>query len=73
VKVTLVHFSPRLLGETLGKIQAILDGINGSKKVARTWKMMKTLLITFFDIKGTFHFEFIPQTKHSTNLIIWKY
>jgi hypothetical protein len=22
---------------------------------------MKTLLITFFDIKGTVHFEFIPQ------------
>jgi hypothetical protein len=46
--VTLVHFSPRLLGETLGKIQAILDGINGSKKVARTWKMMKEVVVQDF-------------------------
>jgi len=33
--------------------------------------VMKTMLITFFVIKGTVHFEFIPQGQ-STKLM-WKY
>jgi hypothetical protein len=33
---------------------------------------MKTMLITFFNIKGTICFEFIPQGQ-STKIIMWKY
>jgi hypothetical protein len=43
-------------GEAM-KSQVFLSGINGSKRVAT----MKTMLITFFDIKGTVHFEFITK------------
>jgi hypothetical protein len=35
--------------------------MNSSRRVARAWKMMKTMLITFFNIKVTIHSEFIPQ------------
>jgi hypothetical protein len=31
------------------------------------------MLIAFFDIKGTPHFEFIPQGKESTKFIMWRY
>jgi len=47
-------------GEAM-KSHVFLSGINCSKRVARTWKTMKTMLITFFDIKATVHFEFIPK------------
>jgi hypothetical protein len=33
------------------------------KKIRMLKTQMKTLLITFFDIKGTAHFEVIPQTQ----------
>jgi len=32
----------------------------------------ETMLITFLNIKGTVHFEFIPKGQ-STKLIMWKY
>jgi hypothetical protein len=39
----------------------VSDGMNDSNRVERTWKMRKAVLITFFDIKGIVHFEFISQ------------
>jgi hypothetical protein len=33
----------------------------GEKLFTRMWKMLTTMLNTFFDIKGMVHFEFIPQ------------
>jgi hypothetical protein len=36
------------------------------KEVARMWKIMKTVLITFFDIKNIVHFEFILQGQQSS-------
>jgi hypothetical protein len=34
---------------------------NDPKKARMSKSQMKKILITFFDIKGTVHFEFIPQ------------
>jgi hypothetical protein len=40
-----------------------LSGINYWKRVARRWKMVKTVLTTVFDMKGTVQFKFIPQVQ----------
>jgi len=40
--VTLVQFSPRLMGEKLLKSQVSLNSVNGSNGVAKTWKIMNT-------------------------------
>jgi hypothetical protein len=37
---------------------SVLSGMNGSKRACMS---KKTMLTTFFDIKGVVHFEFIPQ------------
>jgi hypothetical protein len=44
MRVTLVQFSARFLGEKLWKSQMFLSAINGSKRVARTCKMMKEVV-----------------------------
>jgi hypothetical protein len=47
-----------LWGRTHEKV--FLSGINSSKRAHMSKSQMKTMLITFFNIKGI-HFEFIPQ------------
>jgi hypothetical protein len=59
--MTTVQWSPRLVEEELMRRQVFLSGINGSKRIARMWKLMKIVFNTFFDIKCTVHFEYIPQ------------
>jgi hypothetical protein len=39
---------------------SVLSGINGSNRACMLKSQMKTVLITFFDIKGSGPFEFIP-------------
>jgi hypothetical protein len=41
--------------------EAFLSDINGSKGAFLLKSLMKAMLITFFNMKGTVHFEFIPQ------------
>jgi hypothetical protein len=38
------------------KNSMFLSGTNNPKRVMRTWEMLKTKLITFFDIKSNVHF-----------------
>jgi hypothetical protein len=49
-------------GESVQKSR-VFSGINGLKRSRMSKSQMKTVLITFFDIKGTVHFEFIPQVQ----------
>jgi hypothetical protein len=45
MQVTLVQCSPRLMGVSLRKCKVFLSGINDSKRVTRTWKMTKELVV----------------------------
>jgi len=33
---------------------------------------VKAMLITYFEIKSIVHFQFIPNARQSTKLIMWK-
>jgi histone-lysine N-methyltransferase SETMAR len=44
-----------------------------TKETRMLKSQMKAMLITYFDIKGTVHFEFITQGQTVTKLITWKY
>jgi hypothetical protein len=61
MQVTHAQCSPRLMAGKLWKIQVPLSGINGSKTACVSKSQMKTMLSTFFHIKGIVHFEFISQ------------
>jgi hypothetical protein len=43
------------------KVKCFLSDTNGSKRAHVLKSQMRAMLITFFNIKGTFHSEFIPQ------------
>jgi hypothetical protein len=48
-----------LWGKSYKKV-VFLSGINGSKRAHMLKPQIKTMLITFFDIKGIVHFQFTP-------------
>jgi hypothetical protein len=52
-------------GEAM-KRKMLLSGINGSERACMSKSQMTTVLIAFFDIKDTVHFEF--KAKQSTKL-----
>jgi hypothetical protein len=45
MQVALVQRSPRIMGETLWKIQVFLSGIHSSERVASSWKMMIEVVV----------------------------
>jgi GTP-binding protein EngB required for normal cell division len=47
-------------GREAMKKSSLLSDINGSKTAHISKSQIKTILIIFFDIKSTVHFEFIP-------------
>jgi hypothetical protein len=52
----------------------VLSGIYASKIAVLIPKSQtKNMLLNFFDVKDTVHFEFIPQGQTVTKLIMWKY
>jgi hypothetical protein len=59
MQMTLMQCPPRLMGEKLRKCHVFLSGINDSKTARMSKSQMKKMFITFFDIKGNVHFEFI--------------
>jgi hypothetical protein len=54
-------FSKACGGEAMKKSSVFLSGINGSKRACMSKSQMKRTIITFFNIKGIIHFEFISQ------------
>jgi hypothetical protein len=58
-------------GENMKNLN-VLSCIHGSKWIVRTWKMMKEVAITFFDITDSVQFEFIPQGHTVLKFIIRK-
>jgi hypothetical protein len=65
----LLQCSLRITEEKLGNRQVFLSGINGSNRARMSKSQRNTILITFFDINCTAHFEF-RKVKQSMKLII---
>jgi hypothetical protein len=58
---TVVQCSLEAYGGEAIKSQVFPNNINGSKRACMLKSQMKTILITFFNIKSSVHFEFISQ------------
>jgi hypothetical protein len=61
MQVTILQCFWRLTGEKLWKSEMSLSSTNSSKGARMSKSLMKKTLITFFEIKATVHFEYIPQ------------
>jgi hypothetical protein len=55
-------------GEAMKKL-SVPEWHNSSKGAHMSKPQMKTMLITFFDIKGVVHFEFIPHDHQTVNQV----
>jgi hypothetical protein len=68
MQVTLVQCSPRLMGRSYEKSSVFLSGTNRSKIARMSKSQKKTKLVTFFGIRITVHYQYIPQgqTVHQT-------
>jgi hypothetical protein len=48
-------------GEYAVKKPSVFNGVGGSRKIKKIYSQFMTILVCFFDHKGTVHYEFLAQ------------